>query len=106
MDKFNISDMKGNWFVGDFAPTAYKTDKAEVCYKIHHKDEIITPHYHKIATEINLLISGEMLINGEIISGGTVFILHPNEVVYAKPLQESKLIVVKIPSIIGDKYEV
>jgi hypothetical protein len=106
MTILNLNEMKGNWFVGDFLPTAFKTDKAEVCYKIHHKDEVITPHYHKIATEINLLVEGKMIINSETILAGQVFILHPNEVVFATPVEDSKLIVVKIPSIVGDKYEV
>ena len=39
MQKFNLSDMTGGWFVGDFAPAAFTTNKFEVCYKHHTKGE-------------------------------------------------------------------
>lgn len=102
----NLSDMVGNWFIGEFAPTAFKTSDVEVCYKIHTQGEYITPHFHKIATEINLLLEGKMIINSQTILPGQIFILDPEEIVYANPVEESKLIVVKVPSKIGDKYEV
>jgi hypothetical protein len=37
MDIFKMKDMKGGWFIGDFQPTAFKTDQFEVCYKHHTK---------------------------------------------------------------------
>jgi mannose-6-phosphate isomerase-like protein (cupin superfamily) len=84
----------------------FKSEKAEVCYKIHEAGEFIQPHYHKVATEINVLLEGEMEVNGEKILPNDIFLLEPNEIVYATPIKTSKLIVVKIPSIVGDKYEV
>jgi len=35
--KFN--EYKNGWFIGNFSDTAFKTDKFEVCYKTHKKDE-------------------------------------------------------------------
>ena len=31
----DVSQFKGGWFVGNFNPSAYKTDAVEVCYKKH-----------------------------------------------------------------------
>jgi hypothetical protein len=32
MRKFNIQNMTGGWFVGNFEPTAYRTTETEVAY--------------------------------------------------------------------------
>ena len=80
MDIFNIKDMKGGWFIGNFEPSVYKTEEFEVAYARHHKGQKWDTHYHKKSTEINL----------------------------ADPefLEDCELIVVKTASVIGDKYAV
>jgi len=105
MKILNIEDFIGGWFIGDFEPSVLKTKDFEVCFKKHVKDEIWPKHYHRIATEINYLIKGEMIIQGKLLKTGNIFILEPNE--WANPvfLQDCELIVVKTPSIKGDKYE-
>tara|TARA_R110001599_G_scaffold62402_1_gene173753 strand:+ start:2375 stop:2701 length:327 start_codon:yes stop_codon:yes gene_type:complete len=106
MKIFNFKDMKGGWFIGDFEPSAYKTKGFEVCYKEHRKDEIWETHYHKIATEINLLITGKMIIQDITIAAGDIFVLKPGEIADPTFLEDCSLIVVKTPSITNDKYEV
>ena len=53
MKILNIKDMEGGWFVGNFSPTAFKTEDFEVCYKVHKKGETWDYHYHKKSHEIN-----------------------------------------------------
>jgi len=105
MNIYNIQNYKDGWFIGDFEPTVLKTKDFEVCFKTHKKDEIWPKHYHQIATEINYMIKGEMLIQGKNLKAGDIFTLEPNE--WADPifLQDCELIVVKTPSVKGDKYE-
>lgn len=98
--------MKLGWFVGNFIPTAYSTNDFEVAYKVHRKDELYTSHYHKLAVEINYLIRGKMKVNDVEISAGEIFVIHPNEIATPFFLEDCELIVVKTPSILGDKYEV
>lgn len=99
-----MSNMVGGWFIGDFEPSVYKTDQFEVCYKQHYKGEIWDNHYHKIATEINYLIKGEMKINDILFTKGDIFLIEPYEISVPEFLTDCELIVVKTPSIKEDKY--
>lgn len=102
----NINNFQEGWFVGDFDPAVFKTDLVEVCYKTHYKNEKWPKHYHKIATEINYLINGTMIIQGTQLSKGDVFTIYPNEIADPIFLEDCELIVVKIPSIKNDKYTI
>ena len=104
MDILKGKDMIGGWFVGDFTPTAYPTKDFEVAYKTHSKGEKWDSHYHKIATEINYMIKGEMIISGTHLKEGDIFIIHPNEVATPEFLTDCGMVVVKVPSVKGDKY--
>lgn len=97
--------MKGGWFIGNFNPAAYKTKEFEVCYKQHKKGEIWETHYHKIATEINFLISGSMIIQDTTLNAGDIFVMEPGEIADPTFLEDCSLVVVKTPSIKYDKYE-
>ena len=106
MQKFDAAQFVGGWFVGNFSPAAYKTDAFEVSYKEHYAGEYWATHYHAQSDEINYLISGKMEINEEQLEGPVVFLISKNEI--ARPVfhTDVKLIVVKVPSIPGDKFEV
>jgi mannose-6-phosphate isomerase-like protein (cupin superfamily) len=106
MNIYKINDMKLGWFVGSFTPTAYSTNEFEVAYKVHCKGEPYASHYHKMAVEINYLIRGKMKINDVEISAGEIFVIYPNEIAAPFFLEDCELIVVKAPSVLGDKYEV
>lgn len=106
MKKHLISEFIRGWFIGNFDPSVLKTENFEVGLLSHKKGEIWPKHYHAIATEYNLLISGSMTICGELIEPGTIFVLEPNEI--ADPIfhEDCQVLCVKVPSIKGDKYEV
>lgn len=103
MKVYELDDMIGGWFIGGFSPTVYKGD-FEVCYKKHPQGEIWDSHYHKIATEINLLVRGLMKINDVIIHPGQIFVIYPEEVASPVFLEDCELVVVKTKSVPGDKY--
>jgi hypothetical protein len=104
MEIKRFEDFKGGWYIGDFEPTAFQTDKFEVCYKTHYAGEKWDTHYHKVGTEINFLIEGEMIIQEKRIKSGDIFIIYPYEIADPEFLTECKLIIVKTPSKINDKY--
>lgn len=101
-----MSDMKSGWFIGDFEPSILRTKDFEVCYKVHPKDSPWPAHYHKIATEYNLLVRGRLRLNDTIVESGTIFVLEPGEIAAPVFLEDCEVIVVKVPSALGDKYEV
>ena len=106
MKKQKIDNMWRGWFIGDFDPAVLKTKDFEVALLKHKKGEVWPRHYHIIATEYNVLITGSMTICGEEILPGDIFVLEPNEIADPVFHEDCTLICVKTPSIIGDKYEV
>lgn len=98
--------MKDGWFIGDFEPSVLKTKDFEVCYKIHKKGEQWDTHYHKVSTEYNYLISGEMVIQNKRINSGDIFIIEPFEIANPEFLTDCVLVIVKTPSSPKDKYKI
>lgn len=98
--------LKGGWYIGNFVPAVYQTTKFEVCFKVHKQGEDWPAHYHKEATEINYLVRGRMRIQNRMLVAGDIFVIHPFEVSNPEFLEDCEVVIVKIPSVPGDKYEV
>ena len=102
----NLRDFNGGWFVGDFEKSIVETKDFEVAYHFYKKnDEPTKPHMHKIATEINLVISGHIIINGVDCYSGDIFTIYPGEWASAKFPMDTEIMIVKTPSVPGDKYD-
>jgi hypothetical protein len=99
-----INKMTKGWFVGNFEPTLYKTNDVEVAVKEYKAGDFEGKHFHKIATEITVVISGVVLMNGIEYKAGDIIIIEPNEVADFKALTNSKNVVVKLPGANNDKY--
>lgn len=101
-----LEDFTRGWLMGDFEPSLIRTKDFEVGILTHTKGEVWPKHYHKLADEYNVLVKGKMTVNGTELNTGDVFIIEKNEVSEPKFLEDCTVLVIKIPSIIGDKYEV
>ncbi len=111
MDITRIENMKGGWFIGNFEPSVWKTDKFEAAVHDYKKGEEKEPHYHKLGTEINLLLKGKFILrnydgkgSSQELNEGDIFIIHPNEIADPIFLEDCKIMIIKTPSIPGDKY--
>lgn len=106
MKKYKVKDFTRGWLIGDFEPCIMRTKDFEVGILLHKKGEDWPKHYHKIADEHNVLISGKMEINGTHFEAGDIFTIEKGEV--SKPTfhEDCMILVIKVPSVIGDKYEV
>jgi len=93
-----IENMKGGWFVGNFEPTAYKTPKFEVSYKVHPQGEKWDFHYHTEVTEINLLVRGKMTLQNKVLTSGDIFTLEPFEIADPEFLTDCEIVCIKTPS--------
>ncbi len=100
-----IEDYVGGWFVGNFSPTAYKTDQFEVSFKLHPKGQKWDIHYHDTVTEVNVVVRGNMILQGKELKTGDVFILEPYEIADPEFLEDTEIICVKTPSL-NDKISV
>jgi quercetin dioxygenase-like cupin family protein len=105
MKTFNIKDMVKGWFVGDITPVAFSTPSVEVAYKEYKKGDYDKAHYHKIATEVTLISSGSVKMNGVVYSKGEIIIINPMDVTDFEALEDSSTVVVKVPGAKNDKYE-
>ena len=106
MKTAKLSDMTKGWFVGNFEPTLYKTNDVEVAVKTYAAGAYEKKHYHKIATEITVVIKGIIRMNGVEYSAGDIIIMEPNEATDFYAVTDAENVVVKLPGANNDKYEV
>jgi quercetin dioxygenase-like cupin family protein len=104
MRKLNINDMIRGWFVGDFEPTALKTQNCEVSYRSYKAGDSESKHYHKIATELTVITSGKVLMNGVEYSEGDIVVIEPGDITDFQALTDATNVVVKVPGAKDDKY--
>lgn len=100
----DLSDMVKGWFVGNFEPTLYKTDACEVAVKSYKKGDREEKHYHRIATELTVIVSGRVRMFGQVFEKGTVIVAEPGDVTDFEALEDTVNAVVKIPGASNDKY--
>jgi quercetin dioxygenase-like cupin family protein len=104
MESYNLKNMVKGWFVGNFEPTVLKTDACEVSVKTYIKGESESSHFHKIATEVTVIISGTVKMAGKIWSAGDIIVMHPGDVTSFEAITDAVNVVVKIPGSNNDKY--
>jgi len=104
MEKFNLSDMIGGWFIGNFEPSLFKTNEVEVAVKNYKKGDFENSHYHKIATEFTVIINGEVEMNGNNYKSGEIIKITPNIATDFKALTDVTTVVIKLPGASNDKY--
>ncbi len=99
-----LNEMFKGWIVGNFEPSLYKTNDFEVAvkkYKAGDKDE---KHYHKVATEITVVVSGMVLMNGVTYNSGDIITIEPGEATDFEALSDSVTTAIKVPCVKDDKY--
>src|SRR5262245_4979605 len=101
-----LTDMTGGWFVGDFEPSCLQTTACEVAFKHYEADQSEPRHVHRVATELTLIASGRVVMNGTAFGAGDIVILEPGEPADFRTLEKTTTVVVKMPSVRGDKYPV
>ncbi|MCC7010081.1 MAG: hypothetical protein IT184_14840 [Acidobacteria bacterium] len=100
----HLSDMAGGWIVGDFEPTCLRTPACEVACKQYAAGEHEPAHVHLVATEITLIASGRARMAGRELVAGDIVRLEPGEATDFTALEPTTTIVVKTPSVAGDKH--
>lgn len=106
MKKFELNNMTRGWFVGDFEPTSFKTKDCEAGFKKYKAGDKEAKHLHKIATELTLITSGVVIMNGIKYKEGDIIVMEPGEATDFEAVTDSTNVVIKVPSVKGDKYPV
>lgn len=104
MKKFNLKSFFKGWFIGAFDPSIIKTNDVEVGVKKYQVGDYEVSHHHKIATEITLIVSGEVEMNGIKYMADDIIVIEPNESTDFKCLTDVVTVVIKYPGANNDKY--
>jgi len=99
-----LENMTKGWFVGDFSPTVLKTGAVEVAVKHYKAGDHEGRHYHKVATELTVIVSGEVSMNGIKHGAGAIICIEPNESTDFTALTDATTTVVKFPGAKDDKF--
>lgn len=105
MKTYKLSKFTRGWFIGDF-PSLIRTKKFEVALKEYKKGDKEEAHYHKVADEITVVAYGKCRLNNKIFKKGDIIWLEPGEIAKFEALEDTANVIVKIPSVKGDKYEI
>ena len=104
MTQLRLDDMVRGWMVGDFEPACYRTTACEVACQRYAAGDIEPRHVHRVATEITLIASGRARMNGRVLGPGDILVLEPGDAADFVALEPTTSVVVKLPSVPGDKY--
>ena len=99
-----LKDFKRGWLFGDFKNSLFKIKEIEIAVQSYRKGDKEKPHYHKEAIEYNLVLNGVVKFNNELFFEGEICIIEKEEISNFEALEDAKVLVIKKPSVIGDKY--
>lgn len=105
MKYYKLDSMTKGWFVGDFEPSVLRSSDFEVGVKHYEAGDYEDFHLHKKATEITLILDGVAEMAGRHLKSGDIVEISPNEATDFRAVSKVTTVVVKTPSIIGDKYQ-
>lgn len=101
----NLQNFTKGWLVGDFVPSLFNTKDIEVAIKKYKSGDKETKHYHKIATEYTIVLTGKVKMIDKIFNADDIVTIYPNVENQFECLEDCILLVIKTPSVVGDKYE-
>ena len=104
MTQLRLDDMVRGWMVGNFDPACYRTTACEVACQHYAAGDAEPMHVHRVATEITLIASGRARMNGRVLGPGDILVLEPGEAADFVAIEPTTSVVVKLPSVPGDKY--
>ncbi len=104
MKHYKLENMIKGWFVGGFSPTAFDTDVCEIAVKKYKAGDAEEMHYHKVVTEITLVVTGRVRMLEKEWVEGDILVLEPGVATRFEALTDVINVVVKLPGVRGDKY--
>ena len=99
-----LKDMVRGWFVGNFTPTAVRSTEVEVAVQSYRAGDHERWHVHRIATEITVVVSGRVTMNGKPFEPGDIVTISPGFGTDFLAVDDAVTVVVKLPSVANDKH--
>jgi hypothetical protein len=97
--------MTKGWFMGNFNPTLHSTNDFEVAVKRYKAGDYDASHYHLIATETTVIVTGRVRMNGVEFVADDIIIIDPGIHTDFLVLEDAITVVVKTPGASNDKYD-
>lgn len=104
MRVLKLQDMVRGWFVGPFEPSACATDAVEVAIQSYRAGDAEPRHVHRVATEISVVVSGDVRMGERRLGAGDIVVLAPGEPTDFEAVTDAVVAAVKLPAVLGDKY--
>ena len=99
-----LDAMVKGWFVGRFTPTLFDSPDVEVAVKRYGTGDAEKSHYHRVATEITVIVSGRVRMFDREWAPDDVIVVEPGDATAFVALEDTVTVVVKLPCVAGDKY--
>jgi quercetin dioxygenase-like cupin family protein len=103
MDLYRVEDFFKGWIIGDFSPSLHQNSDFEVAVKFFSCGEVEAAHKQQKATEITVVIEGEIRLGNSYFKRGDVISIPPHEVADFESITNSSLVCIKFPSLPDDK---
>jgi hypothetical protein len=104
MEKYQLNDFFKGWFIGDFKPTLLPTSDFEIAVKEYGAGDSEENHLHKEAIEFTVVLDGTIIMNGIEYNRNDIIRIEKNEATKFESITDSRTLVIKTPSVKGDKY--
>jgi quercetin dioxygenase-like cupin family protein len=111
MQIYNLENFKRGWICGGFSPSLFKSD-IEIGIHSYPSGTVHQAHYHKLASEFNIVTNGTCLfrfmeesnIEDVYAKKGDIVLIEPYEIVEFVATNDCDLTVIKTSSNPNDKY--
>jgi mannose-6-phosphate isomerase-like protein (cupin superfamily) len=101
---YNLNDFIKGWIIGDFEPSIVRTKDFEVSIKEYKAGDKESAHTHKLADEYTCIASGAVLMNGTTYKKNDIIHIAKGESTDFTAITDVITVVIKMPSVMGDKY--
>lgn len=100
----HINNMKAGYFMGDFEPNIFRTDKVEMAMKEFPKGTLDSGYYRKKDVEVVVVLSGQIEVNGRKYDKGSMVRFDPYEMINIFAVTDSSLMIIRTPGTKNDIY--
>jgi dTDP-glucose pyrophosphorylase len=104
MKKNHLNNFTKGWVVGDFEPALLKNKEVEFGIHKYRLGDKEAAHRHNIAKEYTIIGQGFFRMNEEFLKEGDIVLVEPGETVDFECLADGFTVIIKTPSVVGDKY--
>lgn len=104
MDLYKLESFTKGWIIGDFIPNIIETNAFEFAIKEYREGDKEDKHFHKIAKEITVVVSGKIKMNDCVLEKGDIILIQPGEEFKFEALEDCITAVIKTPSAKNDKF--